>query len=168
MNAGQSQGNVAVIQCPRMTRPADVIAYASGDLVANSTTAGSVVALVFDVGREPKEGVVITKARIRKSGTSATNASFYLHLYRRAPTVTNGDNGVYLSNEADDYLGAFNIVSMMAFSDGAAGNGAALVGNFIATKPIVSNSIFGLLEARGAYTPASGEMFDIALELLQD
>lgn len=168
MNAGMSQGLVRVIQAPRFTRPADTTAYASGDLVANSTAAGSVVPLVFDVGRETKKGVIITKARVRKSGTGVTGAAFYLHLYRRQPTVTNGDNGAFLSNEADDYLGCFSIASMMAFSDGAAGNGAALVGSCMLAKPVVGNTLYGLLEARGAYTPANGETFDVGLELMQD
>lgn len=166
--AALSMGLAGVKQAPQFARPADVIAYAVGDLVANSTVAVSVVPLVFQVGRETKRGAVITKARLRKSGAVITNAAFYLHLYRRSPTVTNGDNGVYLSNEADDYIGAFSIPSMMAFSDGAAGNGGPLEGSSVIHLPIVAENIFGLLEARGAYTPASGETFTAFLEMLQD
>ena len=52
------------------TRPADTTAYASGDLVANSTTAGSVIPMTFVI-RPENRGSMIRRARIKKSGTSA-------------------------------------------------------------------------------------------------
>ena len=66
------------------TRPNDTTAYASGDLVANSTTAGSVVPLQIDLGNVAAVGhgiTRITRARLTKSGTSPTNANFRIHLY---------------------------------------------------------------------------------------
>ena len=41
---------IADIVTATLTRPADTTAYASGDLVANSTTAGSVTPLTFNAG----------------------------------------------------------------------------------------------------------------------
>lgn len=174
MNAGDlSAGLVFVVAAPQMIRPADTTAYASGDLVANNTTAGSVTPLKFRVGRDLKRGLTIIKARLRKSGTGTSGASFRLHLYRRQPTVTNGDNGAYVSNEADDYLGYCQFDGMMTngagsnlFSDGAAGNGVPGVGSTIECVPVSGTdpSIWGLLEARGAYTPGNAETFDISLE----
>ena len=53
------------------TRPNDAIAYASGDLVANSTTAGSVVPIpiVFGAGGVTKSQVEISRIRLAKSTT---------------------------------------------------------------------------------------------------
>jgi len=147
------------------TRPADTTAYASGDLVANSTTAGSVVPMTFalsDLGR----GGMIRRCRIRKSGTSVTSASFRLHLYTTASiTCANGDNGAWSTNQAVNYVGAFDITVDRAFTDGASGNGVPLVGNEI---NFGLNNYYGLLEARGAYTPANGEVFTVELEVLKD
>lgn len=148
------------------TRPADTTPYASGDLVANSTTAGSVNPMAFQIGRKSLgRGGTIRRARLRKSGTSVTNASFRLHLYSAVPTFTNGDNGAWLSNKSADYVGAIDVVVDKAFSDGAAGNGVPLIGQEI---NFTANTYYGVLEARGAYTPASAESFSLILECQQN
>lgn len=146
-------------------RPADTTAYASGDLVANSTTAGSVAAMTFAIGRVAAAGGMVRRARLRKSGTSIVNAFFRLHLYSAAPTPSNGDNGAWLTSGAANYVGSIDIIVDKAFTDGAAGNGVPSVGseiNFTAT------TYYGVLEARGAYTPTSGESFELMLEVLQN
>ena len=58
------------------TRPDNATAYASGDLMANSTTAASVLPLRFMVGQK-RGGVsgVILGARIAKSNQTVTNAT---------------------------------------------------------------------------------------------
>lgn len=150
------------------TRPADTTAYASGDLVANSTTAGSVTPVTLAAARISGGTGSIRKVEIRKSGTSITNAIFRVHLYLTSPTVTNGDNGAWLSNNVANYLGAFDVVMDRAFSDGAAGTGVPLAGgeiNFVASG---SANVFALVEARAAYTPASAEVFTLRLEVLQN
>jgi hypothetical protein len=75
------------------TRPADTTAYAAGDLVANSTVAGSVVLDTVAVARNNDEAFTLLRCRLQKSGTTITNASFRVHVYSAAPTFTNGDNG---------------------------------------------------------------------------
>jgi hypothetical protein len=145
-------------------RPADTTAYASGDLVANSTTAGSVIPLAFDVDGGGVER--IRRVKIRKSSNVVTNASFRLHLYRGgAPTVTNGDNGVWLSTYSG-YLGAFDVTVDKAFSDASAGVGIPLLGLETSVNQSTTTPIYGLLEARAAYTPTSGEQFWVTLEVI--
>lgn len=147
------------------TRPADTTAYASGDLVANSTTAGSVVPLTFNLGNTfPQNQFRLTRVRIYKTGTSAANASFRLHLYEASPTVTNGDNGAWLSNKFSGWLGNVDVTSMLAFSDGCAGTGSAVAGSELLVRATTSGPLYGLLEARAAYTPASAEAFTVVLE----
>lgn len=150
------------------TRPADTTAYASGDLVANSTTAGSVTPMQFSVARVAAGSGMIRRVRLRKSGTTITNASFRLHLYKASPTATNGDNGAWLTDQAAEYLGALDVTCDRAFSDGAGGSGVPVTGseiNFVLTSGQV---IYGLCEAKAAYVPDSAEVFVWALEVLQN
>lgn len=149
------------------TRPADTTAYASGDLVANSTTAGSVTPMSFSDGARSSQAYgLIRKARLKKSdGTDVANASFRLHLYTSSPTCTNGDNGAWLTTHSG-WLGAIDITTGTAFSDAAGGNGAPNFGSEMNFR-IGGGTIYGLLEARGAYSPASEEVFTVTLEIVQ-
>jgi hypothetical protein len=147
------------------TRPADTTAYANGDLVANSTTAGSVVPLTFANAVRDVAGVSrIERIRLRKSGTSITNASFRVHLFSASPTVTNGDNGAFLT-PVSDYIGAFDVIMDRAFSNGAAGAGVPISGGAATFTIPAGTSLFALIEARAAYTPVSAEVFTCVAEL---
>lgn len=142
-------------------RPADTTAYASGDLVANSTTAGSVTPLSFTVAATSGAAAMIRRARLSKTGTSTTNASFRLHLYSSSPTLANGDNGAWSTSEYDGYLGYIDIVADQAFTDGASGvSGVEEINTGTVT-------VYGLLEALAAYTPSSGETFAVTLEVVR-
>jgi hypothetical protein len=150
------------------TRPADTAVYAVGDLVANSTTAGSVVPMEFTVSRVAAGSFMLRRARLLKTGTSLTNANFRLHLYTTSPTPSNGDNGAWLTGHSG-YLGAFDFSCDRVFTDGAAAiSGFPLSGSEIAVKLASGDKIYGLLEARGAYTPISAEVFTPTLEDLQN
>lgn len=165
---GSVGGHTARPAATQFTRPNDTTAYASGDLVANSTTAGSVAALQFTVARVAAGSGVIRRAKIKKSGTGVTNASFRLHLYTAAPTPSNGDNGAWLTSGAANWLGALDVTVDKVFSDGAAGTGTPLTGSDIAFALASGQVVYGLLEARGAYTPTAQETFDVLVEVLQD
>lgn len=146
------------------TRPADTTAYASGDLVANSTTAVSVTPLSFDLLPGSGGGTAhIKRARVTKTGTGVTNAAFRVHLFGASPSpVTNGDNGAWVSKKAG-YLGSIDATVDKAFSDGAGGASTGDAG-IIAPLAKGSNRIYALVEARGAYTPASAEVVTVTLE----
>lgn len=144
------------------TRPSDTTAYASGDLVANSTTAGSVVPLTFNVG---KGGIRIVGIRLNKSDeTDVTAATFTLHFFGSSPTVANGDNGA-ISFSLSDKFGSVDLATMIAATDEAyaiTNNGASILpgGLYWYTS---SGLIYGLIEAKGAYTPASAEVFNAVI-----
>jgi hypothetical protein len=165
---GEVGGKTALVAASVMTRPADATAYASGDLVANSTTAGSVAPLSFAIARVAAGSGMIRRARIKKSGTGVTNASFRLHLYAASPTPANGDNGAWSTDGAANYLGALDVTVDKAFTDGAVGNGAPVVGSEINFALASGQTIYGLLEARGAYTPGNTETFVVTLEVIQN
>lgn len=149
------------------TRPADTTAYASGDLMANSTTAGSVVPMTFkDVVRSPGAHAQLRRVRVYTSSTSVTNAAFRVHLYDAASiTCANGDNAAWSTNRASGYLGSVDVTVDKAMTDGACGAATAEI-NF--SPALTTTNILGLMEARGAYTPTSAGVFNVVLELAQD
>lgn len=148
-------------------RPADILAYAVGDLVANSTVAGSVLADVFPAARAPGGSFSILRARLRKSGVGVAAAAFRLHLFAVSPTVASGDNGAFMPAQSASYIGSIDVATMQAFSDGSVGAGVPTVGQTLEVDLPAGQSIYGLTEARGAYTPVSAETFAWTLELSQ-
>jgi hypothetical protein len=156
----------------QFTRPADTTAYAAGDLVANSTTAGSVVALTFTFGALKQAAIEIRRFKIRKSNTTITNGSFRLHLFTAIPTFTSaGDNSAIgtVAQGAANWLGSLDCGLTIALQDGAVGEGIP-VSNTLGHAEIVAQFaegatpvLYGFLEARAAYTPTSAETFNITL-----
>jgi hypothetical protein len=170
MAASPNSTSFAAIIADSFTRPADTNAYAVGDLVANSTTAASVVPLAFDNASIATGICRIDGARIRKSTATTTAASFRLHLFHAAPSVaTTGDNGAFgtVVSGAASYLGAIDVTIDRAFADGAAGSGIPMRGSPLNVSVPAGQIIYGLLEARGAYTPASAEVFTVTLEVFR-
>jgi len=148
------------------TRPADTTQYAVGDLVATNTTAAACSAFKFDpVVEQAGNAVRIEAARIFKSGTGVTTASFRLHLWRGDPGAPgNGDNAA-LSETGAQYVGALDVLVDRAWSDGAFGRGLPLTNTPMTCAPGAGGkALYGFLEARSTYTPASEEAFTITLE----
>lgn len=155
------------------TRPNNTTAYASGQLVANSTTAGSVTPLQFNLGYSIITAPVRCKrARMQKSGTTATLSTFRLHLYGSSPTCANGDGGNWSTDSSANYLGYFDMTqqgtTLLAFTDGCSGWGAFAAGGELNLKLGSGKTIYGLIEARAAYVPAANETFTVTLELIED
>lgn len=156
---------INTISAAVFTRPNDTTAYASGDLVANNTTAGSVVPLSLTLLNPSQTQAVVRRVKLLKSGTTATNGQFRVHFYSASPTVANGDNGAWSSNKAANYYGSID-VTVSAFSDGCMGVGAATAGAEVVINPVAGSTIYCLLEARAAYTPAAQETFTLSVECL--
>jgi len=167
---GEVGGNSAIVG-GNFNRPADTTPYSIGDVVANSTTAGSVVPIPIAAARKNAGTGRILRARLSK--TSATIGSiFRVHFFKTAPTSTAGDNAAFASavtGVAALHLGYVDITMDQAFSDGAKGIGVAAVGSFITFDAAAgTQNIFALIEARTAYTPTSGETFTLAVEVDRD
>lgn len=148
-----------------ITRPSDTTAYASGDLVANSTTAGSVTPFTLTIPYG--NGLKIWRAVIAKSQASVTNANFKLHLFADSPTVANGDNGA-ISPTSSNYFGFITVdgTGGLLFSDTFNASGIFVNNSLAAPLVIVADTdrkVYGLLEARAAYSPASAETFTVSL-----
>lgn len=149
------------------TRPADTTQYASGDIVANSTTAASITPLSFAVGAVGASGI-IRAVRLYKSATGVTAASFRVHLFTASPgTPTNGDNGAYGIASVADYLDTVAVdLSSGAQAGGTTGVSKRSAAIAIGFKlPVISDKLYSLIDVQGTYTPASGETFRVTLEI---
>lgn len=140
-------------------RPGDTNAYAIGDLIANSTTAGSVVPLSWDLtGARPYD---IPGIRLHKTGT-ATPVVIRCYIFSSTPTIsTTGDNGVFASVVS----GAANCMAIFegtvyGMADGAQGLLVPISG-VIKPEFIGDPTVYGLLEARTVYTPGNAETYTV-------
>lgn len=147
------------------TRPANTTAYAAGQLMANSTTAASVVVPSFT--RFSKSGSYYPVGVIlQKSGSSATNASFRVHLYNTQPTIsTTGDGGTYNSvvNGNAGWLGSYDGTMVASHADGCSVTCTPTEGLIDGYADGQNPTVWALVEVRGAYTPTSGEIITLRL-----
>jgi hypothetical protein len=140
------------------TRPADTTAYAANDLVANSTTAGSVVPMTLNFSHN--NGVWFRSAVLRKSAATTTNANFRMWFLSALPTVTNGDNGAIAGTFLSTVLFDPIAISTSALLTGGGALGAAVSDAGLRELP---STCFVLLEATAAYTPGNAEVFTLNL-----
>lgn len=149
-----------------ITRPADTTAYASGDLVANSTTAGSVTPFTFAaVAQQAGHRIRISKVGVLASQVLLANGSFRVHFFKELPTVTNGDNGALaLATKLTSWLGYADVaLNLNGTGVGSFGWGEPPTPGYIAWQASAS-ALYALLEARAAYVPASAQTFQLYLQ----
>lgn len=153
-------------------RPNDTTAYAAGDLVANSTTAGSVVPMTFPISVGNGRSIQIQAWELYKTGTSATNAIFDLYFFDATaiPTSSAGDNAAFLAanvlsiNKGSEYKGKLTGGQMLGFSDGCKNVYPVTAPGL--TLRNTNGVLYGVIVAGGAYTPAANEIFAVALNIL--
>lgn len=147
----QTTSMISVPAKSAITRPADVTAYAAGDLIANSTTVGSVTPFSWTGATLTGSGGsgIITDLIVDVGGSNVLLGR--AHFFRAAPTVTNGDNGALLitSWDADAYIGYIDFATDMSLNGGQ----AAYASSSVTYSLPSGDTIFGLLEARGTWTP---------------
>lgn len=156
---------INIVTSQTITRPADTTAYAAGDLVANSTTAGSVTPFRFYIPRGLGKNLIVKGHRVVKSDQSdVANATFDVWLFASSPTVANGDNGALSADlVAAGYLGQLAGGAMVAGSDDAIAVVSAAETGWAYHYLGAADSIYGLLEATAAYSPANAETFYVSL-----
>lgn len=145
-----------------ITRPADVTAYAAGDVVG-----ATLAAITFaDVG--PDFGVVsIADAdlRIDVAAVPAGMTSFRLHLYNVAPPSALADNAAWDLPAGDraSYLGYIDLGSPV---DVGATLFVQTTGVGAKTIQLKTSSVFGYLVTNGGFTPSSAAVKTIRLGLM--
>jgi adenine-specific DNA methylase len=148
------------------TRPADTTAYAAGD--AMSATAAA--ALELNVSRGKDMGALIIQALLISS-VAGTPEDIDVYLFDTAPAAANiADNAAAAISDAE----ILRLQGVIAFdADDARVIGANQVWRkeiTLAVRPLGTDSrkIYAVLVARGAYVPASGEVFTLVLGVAQD
>jgi hypothetical protein len=145
------------------TRPADTTAYSIGDLIANSTTAGSVTPMSFTGATLTGSGGTgrIVQLLLTKSGTAA--ARVRAHFVKTSHAVTNGDNGalVLTSLDIDNYIGYMD-VSFTGTDDGVGSGGNLVAQSYDAPLDYSlasGDTIYIFLQSLTAWTPANAGTF---------
>lgn len=165
-----SVGGTSTVVETSITRPADTTAYADGDAVTDSTSTPN-DSEFSGCSRVNDGSGVILSATLIDSVNGTVPTGFDLFLFDTAPTATNDNTAFALTDaNANDCIG---VISFTSASDGI----DAGANNYIYHKsglniPFVcsggATKLYGLLVVRGAYTPASAEVFQMRLGILQD
>lgn len=164
----------------QFTRPGDTTQYGANDLIADSTTAGSVKPMRFNCDRIHGRGRLFG-ARLWKNSSTVTAAKFNLHLYMQSPTVTNGDNGAFAVATTKWWIAT---IGMDMTTGNETVSGVDIAQYFALTNPVSFDlesdgqsdglvsagkvmSLFGLLEAQtgAAYQPIASEIFRATLSI---
>jgi hypothetical protein len=151
------------------TRPANTTQYAQNELVANSATAADVERMRFGVEQVNGRGKIVS-VTLFTDNEAVTAASFNLHIFRTDPgDPTNGDNGAYAVTSVRDLLAtvALDLSSGATTSSTDKMERVALTVPIVFECPAANQCLYALLStAAGAtYTPASGELFEVTLEI---
>lgn len=146
-----------------ITRPADTTAYAAEDSV---NAAGSTDCITFTVS----DGIDITTgqslqvktARLTTNSTNTTNGSFRLYLFDQSVSgfADNSPQPLLYSNR-DKRCGYIDFT----LNTGGSGSDCseAIVTDVNISIRTEATNIFGILIAKGAYTPASAQKFYLEL-----
>lgn len=150
-----------------LTRPGDTAAYTANDGVSNSTSAPTAIQFTNAIRSAAGKGVIIG-AYIIKSSTTTTNAQFRLHLYSGSPSSVPNDNAAFANLWANRtiYIGYIDFSGFIAGSDCAIATGI-LSRDSIVAKLVSGTTIFGIFQAVAAYAPASGEQFEMHLDIIE-
>ena len=161
-----------VITATAKTRPANTTAYAVGDVINESASAGTGWVFSNTVRKIGGSGVV-KRVYINDSANVATNLQAELFLFDTVPGVENDNVANTLTDAEMLTLVAVVPVSTARFGDvtsGAGGN--ALLESADVNIPFrctgSSTTLFGVLIAKNAYVPVSAEIFTIRLLIKQD
>ncbi len=171
-NRGGSKtvGVATVIAEDAFSRPANTTAYADGDGMSDNATAGSATVLEFDnvAVAEYGSGTVVS-AMLFSSANKSTKLEADLHLFDTEPGAL-GDNAAADLTDAE----ALTCIGTIPFdtwhetnATADAGGNCHSLGNkgvfpFVCTG---TTQLWGVLIARNAYTPVSGETFTVRLQV---
>lgn len=133
-------------------RPADTTPYTANDAVADNTTAGSVTKLQVTV---PRGAGRIARVKVRKSDQTVATPTVRVWMWDATFTVGAGDNAAFAAPLAAA-MGSPDVAVVNAGTDDAVGWTATDI-------PVVTGTVFILLQTLSAFTPASAETFTVEL-----
>lgn len=153
-----------IVATSTTTRPADTNAYAGGDLVANSTTAASVVALSAAVSDLNDAPVLIESIVIDASDPllGAQGVTFRLYLYNSNPASSTGIQGgdnTALSIKKAGFVATF-VGAFIPFFDGSMAICVPEYGARVVTTPATGGkTLYTLQQILVAFTPVASTTF---------
>jgi len=159
-----------------LTRPADTTAYTAKDVVADSTSAPTVITF-SNFARVNAGSGIIVRARLMTDQKTCTSG-FRLHLFHTAPTAIN-DNSPYslLYANAANRIGQIDFAAMSsedptnstaAASMRPSADGAYGAPNLWFQSAAASRALYGILETTSGFAPASGQKFYVELAAILD
>jgi hypothetical protein len=149
-----------------LTRPANTTAYAANQLIASSTTAGSVVVPSFAIATSAG-GVILPRVRVLTNATSGWGGvNLSVNLWSAAPTYLSGDGSPYtVATGSKAWLANF-LISLVQFGDGAAGAGGLTGANEMALKLASGTAVYADIQILSQATPNASQTFTVIPELL--
>jgi len=168
----QRTGKYKTTVAASYTRPADTTAYATGDVVCNSTTAPVVLTFTGMARANAGTGRIVG-ARLISDSAAGTKGDFELHLFDLSTVTIQNDNAAWAPTDAHmlnevgpiafgsaPYVGSGNEIYRL--SEGAGGLPLAF------KCAAADANLYGILVVRSAYTPANAGVITIELEVEQD
>lgn len=152
-----------------LTRPANTTAYAgtttTPQLIASSTTAGSIAVPSFAIGTSGGYAS-IPRATLSTNATTGWGAvTLLINLWVAAPTYTNGDGGTYaVATGAASWRVQYSC-TLVQYADGASCSMIPLVGNAPVLHPSSGTAIYWDIEIASSATPISGQTYTLVPEI---
>lgn len=149
------------------TRPGDTTAYTAGDVLANSTSAATILTFASAV-RANAGGGRIVGARVVSDAAAGTKGDPELYLFRSSITMQQ-DNAAWGPTDAE----MRNCIGVIAFGSapkvGSGNEIWAATGLDIAFKAGAGlTDIYGVVVVRNGYTPANAGVLQFELDVEQD
>lgn len=163
---------IARTEAATFTRPANTTAYAAGQVLADSTSAATL--RQFRATKDLGAFGLLQKAEIVVAANQATKPDLQLWIFDAAPAIQN-DAAAFAPSFAEMKtlvavisfpVGSFVVANAAA---GASGNVVCDAQNLAIPVNTVSGSdtLYGVLVVRNAYTPTSGEQYQIRLTFVE-
>lgn len=146
------------------TRPANTTAYTAEDAVNDNTSTPHIMSFSSsEVTMMAGQDIIIKSLKVTTDNATVTNGSFRLYLCKSSQTIT-ADN----TPQTLLYANRANRIGYIDFTLATGGSGsdcgeAVITGETIPFK-LTSGSFYGYLVAKAAYTPASGQNFNLEVE----
>lgn len=153
--ASVSYGQIRVLTST-LIRPSNPTAYAAGDAIKD--TSGKIQSFTYSASPQGGEGFICA-ARIWADTANVTGAQFRLYLYNDSTGVTiPADNAAFITTYANRAKGIGYIDFALQMETGANTGAMDFQSNLnIPFKTKTSGSkLYGILVAKGAYTPKNG------------
>jgi hypothetical protein len=171
INNTSAQFSKISISTGTFNRPADTAAYLANDVVSNSTGAGTVITFSNAIPVSQGDGYIVAVRATTNDKLFAT--ALRLHIYKSSP-----DASVVLNDNAPmklmlaDYGNRVGYVDLSGWTSASSTSDSSVCfGSFPgsgSSLPLelasASTTLYGVLETRAAFTPASAQTFTFTLK----